>query len=176
MSNRYSLKKAPTQGAAKNPFAVNEDASNRSTQIEVRSATNYGNYKVGSVNKLPFEDKDMKARRLKAEREARERINEEERNAKIAAETKARELAEQKRIEQEEAERREAEYKAFLARKLAPVHELLAEQDQEILLQVKALMNNVNNDILDQIEDREIQIVTNPTLDYRLEYLRPLRE
>ena len=86
--NRYSLKKAPTQGA------VNSDASNRSTQIEVRSAENYGNYKIGSVNKLPFEDKDMKARRLKLEREARERINEEERNQKIAAEKKARELAE----------------------------------------------------------------------------------
>ena len=92
--NRYSLKKAPTQGVVQTQGSVNEDASNRSTQIEVRSATNYGNYKIGSVNKLPFENEDMKARRLKAEREARERINEEERNQKIAAEKKARELAE----------------------------------------------------------------------------------
>ena len=93
--NRYSLKKAPTQGA------VNENVSNnsKSATIEVRSATNHpNNYHIGSVNKLPFEDKDMKMRRLKAEREAREKINEEERNQKILAEKKARELAEEKRI------------------------------------------------------------------------------
>ena len=91
--NRYSLKKAPTtQGSV----AINDDASARgSTSIEVRSAHNYGNYKIGSVNKLPFEDKDMKVRRLKAEREARERINEEERQKKVEAERRARELAEE---------------------------------------------------------------------------------
>ena len=117
----------------------------------------------------------------KLERQETERKVEQERKVKEEADREAERLrlVAQRELERLiiEAERKENERLANVALKLAPIQALYEELKGEILLElVKPLVENVVSKHIQSIKDGEVEVITDPTPEQRLDYTKPLQE
>ena len=162
-------KAAPTGEASALGETVGNTGSARGSIQDDKSAAG-GRASVASSRKP--EGKKSKAQQDKADRDAKKRRDEEEKRRN--AEKKKKE-DEERRVK-EEAERIERERLAAIARKLASIHILFDQTNQELLQLAKPLVDGINSKNIQAIKDGEVPLNEEPTPEQRLDYTKTLQE
>ncbi len=116
------------------------------------------------------------AKDIAAEKKAEEKLKKEEAKRLEQEKKEQAKKLEQERLAKLEAERKEKERLEIVAKKLAPIQDLYATLQDDLLSLVRPLIEQTNQKHLENIENGTVEVVSEPNADVKIELSKSLQQ